>query len=178
MNPRISSIRVLKTNGPCYPQPTSSTLPFVGAPNKVTAPILTFFLRKGLATEGGTTRELFFSSNGVISPISATQQRVLYNGRIMPSFSSTFSISHPPPGPPPITFLPCEHHRAASLPHELVQDVLHPHVHPQGAEPVVPEQLEDVDDVPAALLEDKLLSVIDAHEVAGDWESREAWRKG
>lgn len=64
MNPRISSIRVLKTNGPCYPQPTSSTLPFVGAPNKVTAPILTFFLRKGLATEGGQPENCFSVAMG------------------------------------------------------------------------------------------------------------------
>lgn len=42
----------------------------------------------------------------------------------------------------------------------------------------MPQQLEDVDDVPAALLKDELLSVIDAHEVARDRESREAWRKG
>lgn len=66
----------------------------------------------------------------------------------------------------------------ASLPHELVQDVLHPHVHSQGVEAVAPEELEDVDDVPAALLEDELLSVVNAGEAAGDGGSGETLRKG
>lgn len=64
------------------------------------------------------------------------------------------------------------------VPHELVQDVLHPHVHSQGVEAVVPEELEKVDDVPAALLEDELLSVINAYEAAVCWGNREALRKG
>lgn len=42
----------------------------------------------------------------------------------------------------------------------------------------MPEELEDVDDVPAALLEDELLSVVNAREAARDGGSGETLRKG
>lgn len=48
-------------------------------------------------------------------------------------------------------------------PHELVQNPLHPHVHADRVEAVVPQHAEEVHDEPIALLEYQLLPVKDGH---------------
>lgn len=56
-------------------------------------------------------------------------------------------------------------------PHEFVQDALHPHLHAEEAEAVSPEQAQEVDDEPVALLKHQLLAVKNGH-LGGDVPAR------
>lgn len=51
-----------------------------------------------------------------------------------------------------------------SLPHKLLQDFLHPHVASQGVQSITPEELQKSPDIPAALLKDKFLPIVNAKE--------------
>lgn len=65
----------------------------------------------------------------------------------------------------------------SEAPHELVQDAFYPDLHAQEVESVVPQQPQEVNDEPVALLKDDLLSVEYRHVGRDRAPLGQAWRR-
>lgn len=51
----------------------------------------------------------------------------------------------------------------SALPHEFVQNTLHPHLHSEKIQAILPEHAQEVNDEPVALFKRELLSIKDRH---------------